>query len=201
MEQTTTELKQLRAKHISDMRTVLSVADGEGRSLSGEEQEKYDRIDKDVDALTQTIDRREKQSKAESMLKDMPEARVSNRAMSKQDRAGSDEYRAAFNKYMRFGSNSLVGEEARTLVEGSDSAGGYLTESELSRVLVETIQDANIMRQLSTVINTTSTRDISVVDTVGAAEWVSESGSTSPVDTVFSQTSLGAYKLSLRKNP
>ena len=68
MEQTTTELKQLRAKHISDMRSILDVADGEGRSLNAEEQQKYDRIDKDVDALTQTIDRRNKQSQAENML-------------------------------------------------------------------------------------------------------------------------------------
>jgi len=195
MSQTVTELKQLRAKLIKEMRDILDVASAEGRNLSAEETQKYDRIEADVDGFTATVDRQEKQTRAEASIKDdVGEARSTSRAMTKQDRACSDEYRNAFNKYMRYGSNSLVGEEARTLTEGTDSEGGYLTETELSRVLVQTIKDANIMRQLSTVVTTTSDRNISVVDTVGAAEWVAESGSTSPVDTVFSQTSLGAFK-------
>ena len=107
MEQTTTELKQLRAKHISDMRSILDVASNEGRSLSSEEQQKYDRIDKDVDALTQTIDRRNKQAQAENMLKDMPEARTAAKSMTKAERLDSDEYRNAFNKYMRFSSTKV----------------------------------------------------------------------------------------------
>ena len=195
-EQTITELKQLRAKAVKEMREILEISNGEGRALTPAETESYDRIEADVDGFTSTIDRRDKQVKMESSIKEtISEARSTSKSMTKQDRAGSEEYRDAFNKYMRYGSNSLVGEEARTLTEGTDSEGGYLTETELSRVLVETIADANIMRQLSTVISTTSDRNISVVDTVGAAEWVQESGSTSPVDTVFSQVSLGAYKV------
>ena len=98
-EQTTTELKQLRAKGISDMREILTVSDSEGRPLSSEERQKYDRIDADVDQLSQTIDRREKQLKIESSVKDiLSDARSTSRAMTKQDRAGSDEYRNAFNK-------------------------------------------------------------------------------------------------------
>ena len=194
-EQTITELKQLRAQRIKEMRELLEISSQEGRPMSAEETEKYDRIEADVDSFTATVDRREKQNKTETAINDIvSEARVSSKAMTRSERAGSEEYRNAFNKYMRYGSNSLVGEEARTLTEGTDSEGGYLTETELSRVLVETIADANIMRQLSTVVSTTSDRNISVVDTVGAAEWVAESGVTTPVDTVFSQVSLGAYK-------
>lgn len=197
MAQNITELKQLRAKAIKEMRDILDIASGEGRPLSSEETEKYDRIEADVDGYTATVDRLEKQARAESSIKDaVCEARVASRAMTKRDRAASDEYRDAFNKYMRHGSNALVGEEARTLTEGTDSEGGYLTETILERRLVETIADANIMRQLSTVVNTTSDRNISVVDTVGEAAWLAESGTYAPVDTVFSQTSLGAYKAS-----
>ena len=176
MEQTTTELKQLRAKHISDMRSILDVADGEGRSLNAEEQQKYDRIDKDVDALTQTIDRRNKQSQAENMLKDMPEARTAAKSMTKAERLDSDEYRSAFDKYMRFGAHSLVGDEARALQEGTDSEGGYLTETVLERTLIKTLMDANIMRSISTVINTTSDRNIPVETSVGSAALISEEG-------------------------
>ena len=195
MEQTTTELKQLRAKHISDMRSILDVADGEGRSLNAEEQQKYDRIDKDVDALTQTIDRRNKQSQAENMLKDMPEARTAAKSMTKAERLGSDEYRNAFEKYMRFGAHSLVGDEARALQEGTDSEGGYLTETVLERTLVQTLQDQNVMRQLAMVINTTSDRNIPVESSTGSATWTAEEAAYTESDSAFSQVALSAYKI------
>tara|TARA_R100001530_G_scaffold128671_1_gene98522 strand:- start:1799 stop:3001 length:1203 start_codon:yes stop_codon:yes gene_type:complete len=195
MSQTITELKQLRAKLIKEMRDILDVASAEGRNLSAEETEKYDRIEADVDGFTATVDRQEKQARAESTIKEtVSEARSSYKAMTKQDRVGSDEYRDAFDKYMRYGNNALVGEEARTLNEGSDAEGGYLTESVLERKLIEGLQDNNIMRSLSTVINTTSDRNISVVDTVGEAAWLGEGGTYLPVDTDFTQVSLGAYK-------
>ena len=198
MSQTITELKQLRAKLIKEMREILDVASAEGRNLSAEETEKYDRIEADVDGFTATVDRQEKQARAETTISDaVSEARSTYKAMTKVDRVGSDEYRTAFEKYIRYGSNSLVGEEARTLTEGTDSEGGYLTETILERRLVETLADNNIMRSLSTVVNTTSDRNISVVDTVGEAKWLGESGDYAPgVDTVFSQTTLGAYKAS-----
>ena len=197
MSQTITELKQLRAKLIKEMRDILDVATSEGRSLSEEETQKYDRIEADVDGHTSTVDRLEKQSRAESTIKEtVSEARSTYKAMTKVDRVGSDEYRNAFNKYMRYGSNALVGEEARTLTEGTDSEGGYLTETILERRLVEGLADNNIMRSISTVVNTTSDRNISVLDTVGDAAWLAESGTYAPVDTSFSQVSLGAYKAS-----
>ena len=197
MSQTITELKQLRAKLIKEMREILDVASAEGRNLSAEETEKYDRIEADVDGFTATVDRQEKQARAEtSITSAVAEARVSTKAMTKQERAGSEEYRNAFNKYLRYGSNALVGEEARTLTEGTDSEGGYLTETILERRLVEGLADNNIMRSISTVVNTTSDRNISVLDTVGDAAWLAESGTYAPVDTSFSQVSLGAFKAS-----
>ena len=195
-EQTTTELKQLRAKLINDMRSIIDLSDSEGRPMSSDETLKYDRMESDVDGFTQTIDRREKQTKAENMLADSPaEARVSNRKQTKAERLDSDEYRAAFDKYMRFGANSLVGDEARALQEGTDSEGGFLTETVLERRLVQTLQDQNIMRQLSMVINTTSDRNISVESTVGTATWTAEEAAYTESDAAFSQISLGAYKI------
>jgi len=197
MSQTVTELKQLRAKLIKEMREILDVASAEGRNLSAEETQKYDRIEADVDGFTATVDRQEKQTRAEMSIKDdVGEARSTSRAMTRQDTTASDEYRKVFDKYLRLGNNALVGEEARTLTEGTDSEGGYLTETILEKRLVETLQDSNIMRQISTVLNTTSDRTISVVDTVGDAAWLAESGTYLPVDTAFSQTSLSAYKAS-----
>ena len=194
-EQTITELKQLRAKGINEMREVLNIADAEGRALTAEEREKYDRIEQDVDNYSHTIDRRGKQLQAENLLADIPESRVSSKSMTKADRVGSDEYRNAFEKYMRFGAHSLVGDEARALQEGTDSEGGYLTETVLERRLVETLADQNIMRQLCSVINTTSDRNIPVESTVGSATWTAEEAAYTESDSAFSQVSLSAYKI------
>jgi HK97 family phage major capsid protein len=195
-EQTTTELKQLRAKLINEMRTIIDLSDTENRPMSSDETQKYDRIESDVDGFTQTIDRREKQVSAERMLATSPaEARVSNHAMSKAERLDSDEYRHAFEKYLRFGANSLVGDEARSLTEGSNSEGGYLTETVLERKLVETLADMNIMRSLASVISTSSDRNIPVESSYGAATWTAEDIAFSENDPVFAQVSLGAYKI------
>ena len=195
-QQTTTELKQLRAKAITEMRTLLDVADAEGRNLNSDETIKYDRMESEVEGFSQTIDRREKQVQAEKMLADTPaEARVSAKAKTKAERLDSDEYRAAFDKYIRYGANSLVGDEARALQEGTNSEGGYLTETVLERKLVETLADMNIMRQISSVINTSSDRDIPVESSHGAATWTAEEASFSENDPVFSTTSVSAFKI------
>ena len=195
-EQTTTELKQLRAKAITEMRSILDTADAEGRPLSAEETQKYDRIESDVDGFTSTIDRREKQTAAEKMLTTSPaEARVSRKATTKAEMLNSDEYRSAFDKYIRYGANALVGDEARALQIGTNSEGGFLTETVLDRVLTETLDEMNVMRQLCTVIQTSSDRNLAVESDAAAAAWTAEEASFTEDDNAFTQVSLSAYKL------
>ena len=195
-EQTTTELKQLRAKGIKELRQILDIADAEGRALSGEERQKYDKIDTDVEAFTDTIDRREKQARSETLISaDAGEARVSRQASTQAERLDSEEYRNAFYKYIRYGSGALVGDEARGLSIGTDAAGGYLTETILDRKLVETLDEANLMRQLCTVISTESDRTIAVESDAAAAVWMAEEAGFTEDDVAFTQVSLSAYKL------
>ena len=195
-DQTLTELKQLRAKLISEMRSILDVSKDEGRNLSSEERQQYDKIETDVEDFTATIDRREKQVKAEKMIsQDSGEARVSRKTSTKAEMLGSEEYRNAFYKYIRYGSSALVGDEARGLSIGTDSAGGYLTETVLDRKLVETLDEANVMRQLCTVISTQSDRNIAVESDAATAVWMSEEASYTEDDVAFTQVSLSAHKL------
>jgi len=196
-EQTTTELKQLRAKGVREMREILDIADAEGsRPLSGEERQKYDRIEADVDNLTDTIDRREKQLRAEKMIgSDSGQARVSRQATTQAEQLDSDEYRKAFDKYIRHGAQALIGDEARALQVGTNSEGGYLTETVLDRKLVETLDELNVMRQLCTVIKTASDRNISVESDAATAVWMNEEAAFTEDDNAFTQISLSAYKL------
>ena len=196
MEQTLTELKQLRAKGIREMREVLDISDAEGRPLSGEERQKYDKIDTDVEALTETIDRRDKQARSEKLISaDAGESRVSRKASTQAEMLDSEEYRNAFYKYIRYGSNALVGDEARGLSIGTDAAGGYLTETVLDRKLVQTLDEMNVMRQLCTVIATASDRNIAVESDAAAAVWMAEEAGYTEDDVAFTQVSLSAYKL------
>ena len=196
-EQTTTELKQLRAKGVRELREILDIADTEGsRPLSGEERQKYDRIEADVDDLTDTIDRRDKQARAEKMIgSDSGQARVSRQTATQAEMLDSDEYRTAFDKYVRYGAQALVGDEARALQVGTNSEGGYLTETTLDRKLVETLDELNVMRQLCTVIKTASDRNISVESDAAAAVWLNEEAAFTEDDVAFSQISLGSWKL------
>jgi HK97 family phage major capsid protein len=195
-EQTLTELKQLRAKGIREMREVLDISDAEGRPLSGEERQKYDKIDTDVEALTETIDRRDKQARSEKLISaDAGESRVSRKATTQAEMLDSEEYRNAFYKYIRYGSNALVGDEARGLSIGTDSAGGYLTETVLDRTLVQTLDEMNVMRQLCTVIATSSDRTIAVESDAAAAVWMNEEAGFTEDDVAFSSISLSSFKL------
>ena len=196
-EQTTTELKQLRAKRIAEMRGILDIADGEGRPLTGEERQKYDKIEADVDAYTATIERRDRVAHAEATVEAQAgEARVSRKGPRNQTEVrDSDEYRGAFDRYLRFGPNSLSGDETRALQEGTDSEGGYLTETVLERTLVETLAQVNVMRRLANVINTSSDRNIPVESTVGTASWTAEEAAYTESDSAFTQVSLSAYKI------
>lgn len=195
-EQTLTELKQLRAKLISEMRTILDISESEGRNLNSSERESYDKIDADVDNFTETIDRREKQARSEALiLGDAGEARVSRKATTKAEMLDSDEYRSAFDKYIRYGANALVGDEARALNVGTNVDGGYLTETVLDKILTETLDELNIMRQLSTVITTASDRNIAVESDAAAATWTAEEAAFTEDDNAFTQVTLSAHKL------
>ena len=195
-EQTLTELKQLRAKGIKEMRDILDVADAEGRPLNGEERQKYDRIEQDVDDFTGTINRRESLAKSEKLVSaDSGESRITRKAQTEAEALDSDEYRNAFNKYIRHGAQSLVGDEARALQVGTNSEGGYLTETILDRLLVKTLDEMNIMRQLCTVIQTASDRNIAVESDAAAAAWTAEEAAFTEDDNAFTQVSLSAYKL------
>src|SRR5690606_8833708 len=105
------------------------------RGLTAEEQEQWDRIMTDVDALGQTIEREERLSAYEKELAEpiearrlelrpVPEGQDEDRAVNLPN--SGPEYRDAWNTWVRHGKNLLGPEEYRALNRGTDSAGGYL---------------------------------------------------------------------------
>jgi HK97 family phage major capsid protein len=70
---TTIELKQERQAFIEEARTILDTVDAEKRSLNEAEKTKYEGINSKIDELTDTISKREKLEKFETIdVRDLP---------------------------------------------------------------------------------------------------------------------------------
>ncbi|MBI5870222.1 MAG: phage major capsid protein [Actinobacteria bacterium] len=117
-----------------------------------------------------------------------------NNIMNKYDQTGrgSEEYRAAFWKYA---AGQAGDAELRALSTSVDPAGGYLLPVETESAILTAISERVIMRQLGSVINTTSEYEIPIGNQSGVASWIAESGAYPESDETFSRLSLRAYKL------
>ena len=106
----------------------------------------------------------------------------------------SDDYKKAFWNVMR--SKNPRHDVLNSLSVGTDSEGGYLVPDEFERTLIQTLEEENVFRKLAKIIQTSSgDRKIPVVVTKGTAAWLDEGEEFDESDSVFGQTSIGAYKL------
>lgn len=210
--QTIEAMQDERHKLAKKAEGVLKAASDEKRNITAEESTELDRIFADVDALDKQIEAR-KRIDAIGGPDDIEieERRIDDTIEDENDgrerRGGRDgrytrgviadpNYVRAFWQYMRRGKSSLGGDELRALETGTASEGGNLTYEEFERRIVEKLNEANIMRQLATVIQTNGDRNIPVEDTIAEAAYTAEEGAYSEDTTsTFSQVVLGAHKL------
>ncbi len=198
------ELKRQRKKLVDDMRALLDRAEGENRDLTAEEQEQYDRMESDLQSLTNRIERLERQWQAENTLESRageptvlpePGAEPDGREDRTNPRA-TNEYRNAFLRYLRSSHSGLFPDEVRVLQVGTDPEGGYLVPDQYQRQLVEALTERNIMRRLATVLTGGSgNRIVPVVVDYGVAQWIGENQAYPESDAQFSQFTMGAHKL------
>ena len=195
------ELREKRAKAWDAAKQFLDAKRGADGMLSEEDTATYDKMEQDVMNLGKEIERLERQaaidaelSKATSTpLTGKPGAKMGKDEVEKTGRA-SDEYKGSFWNAMRV--KAPMPSVLNALQEGTDSEGGYLVPDEFERTLVEALEEENVFRTLAHVIKTSSgDRKIPVVASKGTASWVDEEGAYQESDDVFSQVSIGAYKL------
>lgn len=81
-----------------------------------------------------------------------------------------DEYKAAFNSFMRKNERMLSAEEVKTLSAGSDPDGGYFVTPDLSGRIVTKVYETSPMRQVASqqTISTDSLEGIEDLDEAGA---------------------------------
>ena len=192
------ELREKRAKAWDAAKAFLDTKRGSDGLLAAEDVATYEKMESDVVNLGKEIDRLERQTALDAELnKPTADPLTSKPAQVTSDlKTGraSDAYKKAFWNAIR--SKNPRPEILNSLVEGTDSEGGYLVPDEFEHTLVQKLTAANVLRPLCHVIQTSfGDRKIPVVASKGTADWVDEEGTYPLSDDTFSQVVLGAYKL------
>lgn len=205
-------LRQERARLIGEAQRVHDVAEGESRDLSAEESQEFDRIMTDVRSLTARVDRAEdlRNLGPGGVTREQPIVGSELATAERSNVADSDEYRAAFNTYLRGNHDALSAEQRQVLRRGfvtaqgeqrdmlvsSATAGGYTVPQDFYAHVISAKVAAVAMRKTrALVIPTTNGRDlpIPVQSAFGAAAYLSE-GSTAPeVDDTGAKVTAKAY--------
>jgi HK97 family phage major capsid protein len=195
------DLRQQRTKLGADAQAVLDGANTAGRSMTGEEEQSFDRLLDERDQLDTTITRMERlrdDDRAAASDDDQLDDGTGNRS-----RAGGSSQQereeAAFRAYILNGRGALSPEQARALNMASDPEGGFLmAPQQFVTQLLQNVDDQVLIRGLATVqqITTAESLGVPTLDTdLADSEWTSEIGTGSQDD------ALRFGKRELRPNP
>jgi HK97 family phage major capsid protein len=185
-----------------EMRELLDLADAEERSLTSEEEQKFDRIATDVDKITEEIERRERVNSLPfdgAIVREATTVEHAAAPMPEQVRdltPGGAEYRSQFWAAMR-GQDSSEYRDLTTSTGGSPY-GGYTVPEGFESQMYEYARFQGAISSFATTINTSGGGTLivpTVGSTYGTADLTSEGSAYVESDDVFGQVSLGAYKV------
>lgn len=142
------ELRQQKTALKNDMRALLTVADGEKRSLTDEEGKKFEELRAQADALEVEISRLEAVQEEE---RNLPGTSMTGKNVT------NDELRTYIKTGERRALSTAVGED-----------GGYTVIPELDKEVMRQMQDDSVMRQIATV-RTTKSNEYKKLVSVGGA--------------------------------
>ena len=190
------ELREKRAKVWDQAKKFLDERRQESGLISPEDNATYEKMEKEVVDLGKEVERLERQETMDRELSAAVSKPLAGRPeKSKEGKTGraTDSYRTAFWGAMRNKMNPSV---QNALQIGQDSEGGFLVPDEYEQQLIQALEEANVLRQLCNVINTShGDRKIPVVASHGSAAWMDEESAFQESDETFTQVSLSAYKL------
>lgn len=190
------ELREKRAKVWDQAKKFLDEHRQENGLIKPEDNATYEKMEDEVVNLGKEIERLERQEAMDRELSAAVSKPLASRPeKTKEEKTGraSDNYRTAFWGAMRNKMNSSV---QNALQIGEDSEGGFLVPDEYENQLIQALQEANVLRNLCNVINTShGDRKIPVVASHGSAAWLDEEGAFTESDDAFTQVTLSAYKL------
>ena len=167
-------------------------------TLNAEDDATYNRMEEEINALSNEIRRLERQEQMEAELNMPVNAPLTSKpGMGKADgeekKTGkaSKEYKNAMLDAFR----SNFKRVSNVLQEGVDADGGYLVPDEYDSRMIDVLTEENIMRRLGHTITTSGQHKINIAATKPAASWIEEGGALSFGDATFAQILLDAHKL------
>lgn len=220
------ELREKRANLWEQAKALHTKATEEKRDLTAEEREQWDRLNGEIDALKERIDREERAMAIEAELAASQGRRGaqsddddSNEADDGEEPrvTASPEYRRAFRRYLvggvreldreersmlQFGTVDLDKKEARALGVGAGPTGGFTVPDEGMRPIVDAMQALlGVRSSRATVMTTETGADLPVPlndDTQNIGVRVGENQPVAEQDTAFGQKVLRAYMYTSR---
>ena len=177
-------LKQKRMGLITQARSILDLATSESRGLTTDEQTKYDNIDKDIDAIADTIQKEEKLREQERALAETIAAEKEETRTGSPAQKESEILAECARSFLADGKipNEHYAEwrklQQRAMSAGVDTEGGYLVmPEEFAKRLIKFVDDILHVRQVATVIpvkNATSLGAPSLDTDPDDADWTTE---------------------------
>lgn len=191
-----TELREKRKKLWKTMEGYLDTHRNSMGVLSAEDDAAYNKMEADLDSLTNEIKRMERKDAIEAELNkpvnEVIRENPQNADAVKNGKTGraSDDYRDDFDRHLR--GKKLI---HNVLSEGVDADGGYLVPDEFERDIVTQIEEENVVRSLAKVITTQHERKIPVANGHSVAQWTAENAAYTESNPTFGQKQLDAFKL------
>lgn len=190
------QLLEQRAGLIAEAEQILQAA-GED-TLTAEAEQRFDRVMADADEIMRQVSKADRAASLAGVKASLerPVGRIvqAARAFTYVD---GDEYRAAWQRYMRTG---MASEELRVLSTGTGSSpyGGYTVPETTEARVVEKLYQDSVIRQIATVRQTPDDRKIPLEVSRPTAAIIGEGVSVTASDPVFGQATVGAWKYASR---
>ena len=189
------ELMNKRANLWENAKDFATSHEDKNGCLSAEDNATYEKMEADIQALTNEIERKTREAEMDKMLSMPVNSPITGKPYSDKEEVktgrASNEYKNSMLKALRTNFKQIDD----VLQEGVDEQGGYLVPEEYDRRLIDVLTEENIMRGLATTITTSGEHKINIAATKPAASWIEEGGALTFGDATFDQIYLDAYKL------
>lgn len=200
------QLMEKRAALNTRAQAIITAAAEANRDMTGEEEQEFQRIGADMEALRTNSERMvrfaEDEQAAEAALRGFPtsqgpEPTETERLMTNLRSFLRGEKRELQISPTAPGQDAQVFNEVRALSKGTATAGGNTVPTSFyNRLLEHMILTASLLRGGATILNTTSGESMTIPITTahGGATLVPEAGTIPQNDPAFGTRSIGAYK-------
>ncbi|WP_298330364.1 phage major capsid protein [Haloactinopolyspora sp.] len=202
-----------RATAWAEMQAIDAAAGaGEGRALTAEEREKWDRIETDISTWSEEIDRLQRMANLDATLSAPVEDRHLNGAYGttgEDNAAQAAQLERAFGQFLRYGIEDLApedrklvksqfraGRENRAQSEGTTTAGGYLVPQGYWERISEVLKAYGGLLGISNVIRTETGQPLpwpNNDDTANVGSILGENTQVTEVDLTVGQRVLNAW--------